>query len=243
MTNTVTGATQPGEGTQPEPSSNAEGTAPVQPDAKFTDADFKRFREGAKRDQQKAVDKAVGQLVSKLSVAAGLEDVDDIEALAEQIIAKPKAEQNVSESDAKWQRKLEKSERRAAALEKEMAERQAKERAAKISSSIAKAGVAANCRDIELLQDHLTGRNRVGVDEDGQIFVRDEGGDAAYGTTLDDLVKQTIADKPYLQKASDNMGAGSGPGDGKGTSVGFDLKTAAGRAAWVAANAPHIVPK
>lgn len=56
----------------------------------------------------------------------------------------------------------------------------------------------------------LVAESRLGVDEDGNVFVRGDDGEPAQGN-LETTIKTLVADNPFLQRATQGAGGGSRP--------------------------------
>ena len=199
------------EGTQPDSAQESKAGG-------LSDAEARDWRVKAEKRGRTA---AVRELLSELEI----DSIDDLRATV------TGSRSTASEAE-KLQRELKKL-----AAERDAAVKTASDLTALSNAEKGRKAIydVARHRDVNAYEEevHALLRDQVDVDEDGDVFVRDSrSGKSAHGQTVEKLVKQLVADRKHLLRATPGVGAGSrapDPGNGNGTAAkGPDPRTAAG---------------
>lgn len=181
----------------------------------FTEAEMKQARESADRryrkkyeaELQTAKDGAVSSLISDLE----LESVDELRDLITAHREGADKQDTAASELRKLQRQLNKI-----TSERDSAVTQLGELTKNVEAATTKDAILAVAEKIgaygEEIYALIQQRHRVGVDMDGQAIVHDANGDPAE-ETIEQVVKDLVADRPHLQKATGGVGSGSLPGN------------------------------
>lgn len=157
-----------------------------------------------KRALGKAASTAQSAVFSQI---AELAELDDSNLDAESLAALIKGAKEKETATEKTSRELAKLQRENAALAQQRDEMVARDNASKLRAAIATtAGSKTN--DADLLHTYLVSKGSVGI-VDGEAVVLEAG--EPNGQTLEQLIDQTLNDKPHLQAAPTTSGGGSRP--------------------------------
>ncbi len=206
--------TENGEGTRPEDSSsNAE--------AKYTKADLDGHAKGLKERLAKDYAKREADLGRKVQTqlfeALGL-DAEDVEAAKAQLAALRGTESTAQQAEARLKKLARERDEAVQALQSHVT----KQREAELRGKVLEMA-GPDCVDPQALYLVLKGEGRIGWEGDAMV-VRDEHGEIDHGSSIEKLVKTTLAAKPYLARATQGMGSGSrasavGTGNGAAPSL------------------------
>jgi len=207
---TTTDGTQPAsvdvnaEGTQPASESDANAAGKSTDDA----VAFAKRRWAKQRDRD--VSKAEGKAISGLLGDLGFDDVDELREAIEGRRSATETTETLSGDLKKLQRQLAK-----VTGERDAHVTTLSDMKTRANAAMARDAVYAACKTHSAFEEEtyalLQMQGKVGVDEDGEVYVKGSDGDPVHGVTIDTLVKQTVAERVNLQRASGGSGGGSQP--------------------------------
>jgi len=203
------------EGTQPALNgANAEGTQPAADaanagQARYTDDDMAAARKGWDKRTAREMDKARASWERERLEAL---DLDSWEELSERLTGKRQAETELEKQLADAKRKAREASKRAEAHDELTAkyQRLLGERNQHAMRNAVYAAASKIEAHEKLVYAMLVADNKIGVDDDGNVFVRGDDGEPA-GLSLEKIVTQLVAENAALQRPSGAVGAGSLP--------------------------------
>jgi hypothetical protein len=197
----------------------------------YTDADMAEARRAFQVKADKAADRRAAELATQreadLLAKTGHSSIDELIAAVATKGQQASEEQKASELLKRIQRELDKERAERTKADETLKRLTGERNQERVRSAILAAADAIGAFPEDVFA-RLAIQNRVGVDDDGEVYVRDAKGEPESGATVERIVKELVAANEHLQRPSGARGAGSRQNSTTGPQ-GPDLKTKEGR--------------
>lgn len=198
---------------QPTRAQNGEATQaegqPSNAEQRYSKADLDGHAKGLKERLTKDFAKREAELAKSIraEVLEALElDAEDVETAKAKLASLRGTESVAQQSEAKLKKLARERDEAVQALQTHVA----KQREAELRGKVLEIA-GPDCVDPQALYLVLKGEEKIGWEGDAMV-VRDEHGEIDHGSSIDKLVKNTLAARPYLARATQTTGSGSRAG-------------------------------